>query len=69
MTRPARRRWADVAWTVGGVALYALCINMFGGYPAVHSEALNSAGVGLVVVLGIVVWYRDERDDDEPDED
>jgi hypothetical protein len=57
-------RWAaNLAWMVLGVGLYAICINMFGGYPQVHSEALNWAAVVLIVLAGALAWYRHERRD------
>lgn len=44
-----------------GVLLYALCIDVFGGYPRYHSEALSWIGVvGLAVGAG-VIWVVDER--------
>jgi hypothetical protein len=63
--RPVRRRLADAAWIVLGVGLYAICVDIFGGYPQVHSEALSWAAVILIVVLGAVIWYRHERRDDD----
>lgn len=65
---PARkRRWvANAIWTIVGVGLYAICINMFSGYPRWHSEALSWVAVVVIVVLGAQVWYWHERHDDEP---
>jgi hypothetical protein len=58
------RRWAaNLAWIVLGVGLYAICIDIFGGYPQVHSEALSWAAVVLIVLAGALVWYRHERHD------
>jgi uncharacterized membrane protein YdcZ (DUF606 family) len=65
--RPRRRRWpTNLIWVVLGVLLYAACIDVFGGYPQVHSEALNWIAVVVLVLLGAFVWYRDEQRDDEP---
>jgi hypothetical protein len=62
----ALRRWAaNLAWIVLGVGLYAICIDIFGGYPQVHSEALDWAAVVLIVLAGALVWYRHERHDPE----
>jgi uncharacterized membrane protein YdcZ (DUF606 family) len=60
------RRWAaNLAWTVAGILIYALCIDVFGGYPRYHTEALNLAALILLVLLGVTVWYCHERRDDE----
>lgn len=70
MTPPAprpRRRWfANVVWFLAGVLLYAVCIDVFGGYPQVHSELLSWIAVIVLVLLGAGVWYWHERRDDEP---
>jgi hypothetical protein len=61
------RRWlVNAIWTIVGVGLYAVSIDMFGGYPRWHSEALNWIAVIVIVILGALVWYRHERHDDEP---
>jgi uncharacterized membrane protein YdcZ (DUF606 family) len=60
------RRWAaNLAWTVAGILIYALCIDVFGGYPRYHTEALSLAALILMVLLGVSVWCRHERRDDE----
>jgi hypothetical protein len=60
------RRWpANLAWTLAGILIYGLCIDVFGGYPRYHTEALNLAALILLVLLGVSVWYRHERRDDE----
>lgn len=65
---PSRlRRWlANACWVVVAVPLYAICLDVFGGYPQVHSEVLNWAAVVVLVLLGAFAWYRHERNDDEP---
>jgi hypothetical protein len=61
------RRWvANAIWVIVGVGLYAICINIFSGYPSWHSEALSWIAVAVIVILGAVVWYRHEQHDDEP---
>jgi uncharacterized membrane protein YdcZ (DUF606 family) len=66
---PARgraRRWlANVVWTVVGVLLYAVCIDVFGGYPRFHTEVLEWAGVVVLVLLGIAAWVWHQRHGDE----
>ena len=68
MTRPVapvRRRWlANLGWIVGGVVIYAVCNGIFGGYPRWHTAELSSLVVVALVVLGAIVWYRDEHDDE-----
>lgn len=60
------RRWAaNLTWTVAGVVLYFLCIDTFGGYPRVHSEALNLIALIVLILLGAFVWYRHERRDED----
>jgi hypothetical protein len=60
----ALRRWAaNLAWIVLGVGLYAICIDIFGGYPQAHSEGLSWAAVVLIVLAGAAIWYRHERHD------
>jgi hypothetical protein len=59
------RRIANLLWVIAGVLLYAICINMFGGYPRVHSEALNWVAVVLIVLAGALVWFRHERRHDD----
>jgi hypothetical protein len=60
------RRWlANLVWTILGIALYAMCINVFGGYPRYHTEVLTWAGVCVFILLGIGVWVWFQRHDDE----
>jgi hypothetical protein len=70
MSRPVpsrARRWlVNAIWTIVGVGLYAICINLFAGYPRWHSETLNWIAVIVIMILGALVWYRHERHDDEP---
>jgi len=55
------RRWAaNVAWLVTGVGLFAICIDVFGGYPRWHSEALDWIAVIVIMILAAVVWIRYE---------
>ena len=50
------RRWAaNVAWLVTGVGLFAICIDVFGGYPRWHSEALDWIAVIVIMILAAVV--------------
>ncbi len=64
--RRKRRRVANAIWAIVGVGLYAICLNVFSGYPRWHSEALSWIAVVVIVVLGALVWYWHERHDDEP---
>lgn len=60
------RRWAaNVVWTVVGVGLLAICIDVFGGYPSWHSEALDWIAVIVIMVLAAGIWYRYDRDPDD----
>ena len=59
--RVARRLAANVAWIIVGVIAFAVCIDVFGGYPQVHSEALDWAAVVLIVLAGALVWFWHER--------
>jgi hypothetical protein len=59
--RMARKLAADLAWFIAGVAAFAICIDIFGGYPQVHSEALDWAAVVLIVLAGALAWIRHER--------
>lgn len=60
------RRWAaNVVWTVVGVVLLAICIDVFGGYPSWHSEALDWIAVIVIMVLAAGIWYRYDRDTDD----
>jgi uncharacterized membrane protein YdcZ (DUF606 family) len=66
MTPARTRRWlANFLWTIAGVLLYAVCIDVFGGYPRYHTEALDWAGVVVLVLLGIAIWVRHQRHGDE----
>ena len=65
-SRPPRapRRWlANAGWIVTGVVLVAICANVFGGYPQVHSDLLNLVALILVIGAGALAWYVDERRD------
>ena len=59
--RTARRWLANLGWIVTGVVLAAVSVDVFGGYPQVHSDLLNMIALILVIVAGVVVWYVDER--------
>jgi lipopolysaccharide export LptBFGC system permease protein LptF len=61
------RRWvANAIWTIVGVGLYALCLNVFSRYPSWDSETLTWIPVVVIVLLGALVWYWHERRDEEP---
>jgi hypothetical protein len=53
----------NLLWIIAGIALYSVCINIYGGYPQAHSEALNWLAVVLIVLAGAVIWFRHERHD------
>jgi hypothetical protein len=59
--RVARRLAVNVAWIIAGIIGFGVCIDVFGGYPQVHSEALDWAVVVLIVLAGALVWFRHER--------
>jgi hypothetical protein len=62
-----QRRWvANAIWTVVGVGLYLISINMFSGYPRWDTEGLTWIAIVVIVVLGALVWRWHERHDDEP---
>jgi putative flippase GtrA len=61
MARRIRRLAANVVWTVAGVGLFAICIDVFGGYPSWHSEALDWIAVIVIMVLAAIVWYWYDR--------
>jgi hypothetical protein len=65
---PARqRRWvANAIWTIVGVGLYTISVNMYSGYPRRHTQALTWIAVVVIVVLGALVWRWHERHHDEP---
>jgi len=55
-------RWAGRIGLIAlGVVIYAVCINVFGGYPKFHTEALTWVAVAALAVFGGVVWIIDER--------
>ncbi|WP_265444791.1 hypothetical protein [Flexivirga meconopsidis] len=51
-----------------GIVLYAMCIDMFGGYPQVHSELLTRVAIGLLIVGSIAVWAWHSRVSDDDDD-
>ncbi|MEX0428534.1 hypothetical protein AB3X52_12960 [Nocardioides sp. DS6] len=58
-------RWlANLAWIVAGVVIYAICIDVFGGYPQAHSEVLSWLAVVALVGAGLGVWVWHERHGD-----
>jgi len=58
-------RWlTNLAWIVAGVVIYAICIDVFGGYSQAHSELLSWIAVVLLVVAGAAVWLWHERHGD-----
>lgn len=60
------RRWAaNLAWMSAGVLSYAVCVDMFGGYPRYHTRALDLAAIIVLILLGVAVWRRHERRDDQ----
>jgi uncharacterized membrane protein YdcZ (DUF606 family) len=63
-------RWiANLAWMVAGVLVFAVCIDIFGGYPSWHSEALDWIAVLVVMAGAAVVWVRHERTGERHDHD
>jgi uncharacterized membrane protein YdcZ (DUF606 family) len=64
-----RRRIANVAWIVAGVLLLAISIDIFGGYPAWHSEALDWTAVIVIMILAAVIWIWYERTGNDHDGD
>lgn len=59
----AARRWAaNTAWILAGIILYAVCIDVFGGYPQFFSEVLSWVALAAIVGAGVLVWVRHERD-------
>jgi hypothetical protein len=48
-----------------GVLSYAVCVDMFGGYPRYHTRALDLAAIIVLILLGVAVWRRHERRDDQ----
>jgi hypothetical protein len=54
---PARAvlRWViNLAWTVVWVALYFMCINVFG-------DTAAFVGIPILIVLMVIVWFATER--------
>jgi hypothetical protein len=52
-----------LAYTVAAIVVYAISINMFGGYPQVDSLLLNIIAVVLIALTGGLAWIIDERRD------
>jgi uncharacterized membrane protein YdcZ (DUF606 family) len=58
----AARRWvANAAWILAGIVLYAVCIDVFGGYPRFATEFWSWVALAAIVAAGVVVWVRHER--------
>ena len=52
-----------LAYTVVAIVVYAICIDMFSGYPQVHSLLLNIIAMVLIALTGGLAWIIDERRD------
>ena len=50
-----------LAYTVAAIVVYAISMNMFGGYPQVHSLLLNIVAMVLIALTGGIAWIIDER--------
>lgn len=70
LTKPTRaRRMLRVAGKLLGTAglvvvaiiAYLICIDVFGGYPQVHSFLLSTIAMILISLTGAAAWVIDER--------
>jgi uncharacterized membrane protein YdcZ (DUF606 family) len=62
--RPRRGvRWLSrkIGLVVLGIVIYAICIDVFGGYPRFHTEALSWIVVSALSVGAAIVWILSER--------
>lgn len=50
-----------IGLVVLGVVLYAVCINMFAGFPQFHTAILTWVAIVAMAVFAGVVWIVDER--------
>ena len=60
-----RKVITNAAWTLFGVLAFAVCIDIFGGYPRWHTEALDWVAVAALMVAAAGVWLWSERSDDD----
>jgi hypothetical protein len=44
-----------------GIVIYAICIDVFGGYPRFHTEALSWIVVSALSLGAAIVWILSER--------
>jgi hypothetical protein len=58
------RLLSNLVWILAGVVIYAICIDVFGGYPQAHSEVLSWIAVVVLIVAGAGVWLWHERHGD-----
>lgn len=58
---------AAIGFTIAGVLLYCMSINMFGNSPL--NLALTWVGVSVLSVFAIIVWVMDERRSLSPGDD
>ena len=47
-----------IGWTLLGMFMYIVCMDVFGGYEEWHSAFINLAAVVIIIALGIFVWVR-----------
>jgi hypothetical protein len=50
-----------------GILLYAVCINIFSGYPQYGTPLLNWIAVILISITAGIIWIRFERHSDDDD--
>jgi hypothetical protein len=50
-----------IGLVVLGVVIYAICIDVFGGYPRFHTEALSWIAVSAFSIGAAIVWILSER--------
>lgn len=58
-----------IGYTLLGILLYAIAMNMFSGYPEIGSQWINRAATLAIVIFAAVVFIRDERRRSREDED
>ena len=69
MTRLLTRGLGALLVAVIGVLLYALCIDMFSGYPQYYTDWLSRAGIAVLVLFGIGGWVWHARTGGDGDSD
>ena len=52
-----------LGYTVVAIVVYAISMDVFSGYPQVHSLLLDIIAMVLVAVTGGLAWIIDERRD------